>query len=739
MKLQQLVLKIHSRCDLACDHCYVYEHADQSWKSRPTLISEETLGKVARRFADYAREEKLSSVSVILHGGEPLLVGPARMRNICAELDRVITPVTALDLRIHTNGVRLNTRYLDVFKEFDVKVSISLDGDRAANDRHRRDRRGRSSHERVLRAIELLRTPEYRHLYSGLLCTVDVANDPVAVHDALATLHPPRVDYLLPHSTWDSPPPRPDGSPTAYADWLLKIFDRWDEQGRSVGVRTFESVLSTLRGGPPLTEAMGLAPSDLAVVETDGSFEQADSLKTAYDGAPSTGYDVDGHTFAEFARHPGVRARQLGLAGVSATCRRCPVIESCGGGLYAHRYSTGHGFANPSVFCADLKAFVDGVAERITDHTLSPAVRDRHELGYAQGELVRTLVPVVTARHTGEPGWDAVWRAFLALDGDPATAPYVDEILAHPYLHTALNHCLHGRLTEPAPLARAITAAALRAGADLTLSWDQPDRDLHLPTLGTLRLPGAGPVDVSVTAGELRVRTRAGTVSFPGDEHTSWRPLRTAAVAGGGLLLLDDADPLRDCYPVPVAAPLGPSDLAMFTKRLRGAYELLAEQDPGERSGGNAPTLTTVTPLAAGTGVRLGAHGLGAIGLAVDFEPEDLVRELPRAGRLARLRALRETADLNVPGNRAGRLLDEASGELGNAAYWADEHGERDAALERAGRALDLLAARPAGELTATGAVLAAELRADLKQARTKTQTRTQAHVTRAGQASDHD
>ncbi|MFC7267281.1 hypothetical protein ACFQZP_50350 [Streptomyces lutosisoli] len=61
----------------------------------------------------------------------------------------------------------------------------------------------------------MLRTSAHRHLYSGLLCTVDVANDPVAVHDALAALRPPRVDYLLPHSTWDSPPPRPDGSRAA--------------------------------------------------------------------------------------------------------------------------------------------------------------------------------------------------------------------------------------------------------------------------------------------------------------------------------------------------------------------------------------------------------------------------------------------------------------------------------------------------------------------------------------------
>jgi uncharacterized protein len=713
VKLQQLVLKIHSRCDLACDHCYVYEHADQSWKGRPTFISEETLGKVARRFADYAEEQKLPAVSVILHGGEPLLVGPVRMRNICAELTRTLAPVTALDLRIHTNGVQLNTRHLEVFREFDVKVSISLDGDRAANDRHRRDRRHRSSYDRVLRAINLLRTPEYRHLYSGLLCTVDVANDPVAVHDALAALQPPRVDYLLPHSTWDSPPPRPPDSPTAYADWLLTIFDRWNRQGRTVAVRTFESVLSTLRGGPSLTEAMGLAPSDLAVVETDGSFEQADSLKTAYDGAPATGYDVFRHSFAEFAQHPGVRARQLGLAGVSATCRRCPVIESCGGGLYAHRYGSGRGFDNPSVFCADLRAFVDGVARRTTEYALSPAVHDPDELRYAQGELVRHLIPVAAARHAAEPGWEDVWRAFLDLDGAPENTAHLDEILAHPYLYTALKHCLHDRLSTPAPLASAIIAAAVRARADLKLTWDHPTSDLYLPTLGTLTLPESGRVEVAVTAGRLRARTHTGEERVPDDGPAVWRPLPTTTLTDGAVLFLDDADPLRDCYPVPVAPPLGPDDLATFAQRLGVAYELMEEREPGWRKDVNALLITTVTPLVAGAGVRLGAHGLGAVGVAVDFAPAEFVRELPRTGRLARLTALRETADLNVPGNRAGRLIDEASREMGNASCFTADTGARAAALERAGRALERLAVLPERELTETGVVLVEELRAE--------------------------
>lgn len=464
--LQQLVFKVHSRCDLACDHCYVYEHADRSWKARPVVIQQETVTQTARRLAEYAGAVGLESVSVILHGGEPLLAGPARLREICAELTTALTDVTPLDLRIHTNGIQLSRRHLDVFAEFGVRVSLSLDGDKLANDRHRLDRRGRSSYDRVLRAVDLLQTPPYRHLFGGLLCTVDVRNDPVAVHDALTALDPPRIDYLLPHSTWDNPPPRGDsGSQTPYTDWLLAIFDRWTEQGRKVPVRTFDSVLSTLHGGPSLTEAMGLAPSDLAVVETDGTFEQADSLKTAYDGAPATGYDVFRNDFAELARHPGVRARQTGLAGVSETCRRCPVVESCGGGLYAHRYRSENGFDNPSVFCADLRALVDGIADRITERALFPGVHDPDELSFALLKRDRERLAAANERLAGRPDWDETWHALLRLDADDDGATHLNQLLAHPYVRSSLRRRGQSGTTTTARCASVAIAAAVHARA----------------------------------------------------------------------------------------------------------------------------------------------------------------------------------------------------------------------------------------------------------------------------------
>jgi uncharacterized protein len=708
--IQELVLKVHSLCNLACDHCYVYEHADQSWRSRPALISEKTVKQAARRLAEYAVAEGLDSVSVILHGGEPLLIGPARLRQICAELDRMLSPITELDLRIHSNGVLLRKQHLEIFAEFGVKVGISLDGDRAANDRHRVYRKGRSSYNDVLRAVDILRLPEYQHLFLGLLCTVDVANDPVVVHDALTALGPPRIDYLLPHSTWDHPPPA-HGRGTPYADWLLKAFDRWEEQGRPMAVRTFASVLSTLRGGPSLTEAWGLAPSALAVVETDGTFEQADSLKTAYDGAAGTGYDIFRHGFEEFLEHPGVQARRKGIAGISDACHRCPVVESCGGGLYAHRYSTARGFDNPSVFCADLRAFVEGVAERTTERTLVPATTDHDELRAAHVELNRTLLARMNASLAGHPDWEAAWQLLLRLDSDEKADAHIDAILTHPYLRRTLHHPQEGLAHLPHIMAAA-TAAAIRSGVEATLTWEHPTADVYLPTLGTVRLPHAGRVGFTMTADDFQAS--AVQENGPSVPTTSWRPLTALELAGRSPILIDDSDPCRDCFPAPTTAPLSPGDLARFRKRLRAAYEAMSECTPDGRVVVDA-VVTTITPLVPTSGLCLGAHGLGALGVAVDFDPERFVRELPLLGRRSRLAALREVADLNVVGSSARHMFDTANEEIGAAAT-ASPGPVRSAALQRARQALDQLDALDDAQLTENGTYALEELRGEWRR-----------------------
>ncbi|MCO5973804.1 FxsB family radical SAM/SPASM domain protein [Actinoallomurus sp. WRP6H-15] len=366
---RQFVLKIHSRCNLACDYCYMYEMADQGWRSRPLRMTPAVIDRAAARIAEHTRAHGLDRVQLVLHGGEPLLAGPDLVRRAVTSVRTACGPGVAVDARVQTNGVLLDETFLRLFTELDVRVGVSLDGDAAGHDLHRRHADGRGSHGEVGEGLRRLTAPAYRDLFAGLLCTIDLRNDPVATYEALVSFEPPVVDFLLPHGTWDTPPPgrRPDDLATPYGDWLVQVFDRWwHNPVRETRVRLFSEIIRLLFGRPSRTEAVGLSPVALVVVETDGSIEQVDTLKAAYDGAAATGLHIDRDDFGTVLTLPSVVTRQIGERALSDTCRACPIHKVCGGGLYAHRYRAGSGFANPSVYCRDLFRLISHIREAVS-------------------------------------------------------------------------------------------------------------------------------------------------------------------------------------------------------------------------------------------------------------------------------------------------------------------------------------------------------------------------------------
>jgi uncharacterized protein len=377
---RQFLLKVHSRCNLRCDYCYVYQMADQGWRDQPRSMSSTTMVRAAHRIAEHAETHRLAEVRVILHGGEPLLAG----RNFIGELAETFTDVvgaaTSVRLSMQTNGVLLDREFLEVLLSHDIRIGVSVDGDAEAHDRHRRRPNGQGSHADVLRALALLNEPRYRPLFSGLLSTIDLVNDPVETYERLLDLAPPAVDFLMPDGNWNDPPAgrTTDTADTPYADWLIAVFDRWYRAPhKETRVRTFEEIINVLLGGRSAVESIGLSPVNLVVVETDGTVEQVDTLKSSFPGAAHTGLNVFDHDFDAAMEHPGVVARQLGIDGLCSTCRSCRVVRVCGGGLYSHRYRTGAGYRNPSVYCPDLILLIDHIRAAVAGDLAALVGADR--------------------------------------------------------------------------------------------------------------------------------------------------------------------------------------------------------------------------------------------------------------------------------------------------------------------------------------------------------------------------
>ena len=335
---RQFILKLHSRCNLACDHCYVYTKADQRWRARPRVMSRSVIEQSAVRVAEHVLAHGLAEVEVVLHGGEPLLAGPDAITHLVTTM-RATVPAR-VRATVQTNATLLDVDYLSLFRALDVGVGVSVDGDERANDRHRVWPDGRGSHRDVRIASARLASEPYR----GRLPRSAVHGRPrqrpgrdvrgaARAHAARRRL--PAAARKLDHTAARSA----SGRQTRYADWLIAVFDRWyAAPRRETNVRLFSELVNVLLGGHSRAEGLGLAPAAMVVVETDGSIEQSDVLAAAFEGAAATGLHVATDSFDAALRLPQTRARQGGLAALCATCRACAVRTACGGGLRAHRY-----------------------------------------------------------------------------------------------------------------------------------------------------------------------------------------------------------------------------------------------------------------------------------------------------------------------------------------------------------------------------------------------------------------
>jgi uncharacterized protein len=357
--ISSYIIKIASRCNLNCDYCYEYNMGDNSWKSEPRVISESILNQSLLRIKEHAKINNLEHIHISLHGGEPLLVGYDHFKKITTLIKKNLSSYK-LDIGTQTNAVLIDEPYLELFSKEKIYVGISLDGPPEYNDQHRFYHNQKGSGKDVERALFLLKDFPY---FSGILSVIDINYDPLVVWDYMSQFNPPLIDFLLPHATWDKPPKgKKNLLDTDYAKWLIKIFDNWfNGNKKNISIRTFEEIIEYSVGGSGSLETLGLAPVNLLVISPSGGYEAVDTLKSIKPGAHVLGMNVKDHDINSVINHPKINFRQIGINALSDTCKKCNLVDTCGGGYLPHRYSLNKDFDNPSVYCNDIMELINHI------------------------------------------------------------------------------------------------------------------------------------------------------------------------------------------------------------------------------------------------------------------------------------------------------------------------------------------------------------------------------------------
>lgn len=367
--INEYVVKVASNCNIDCTYCYEYNLGDESWKKFPKAMTPEVARQLAKRIREHCQTNNIDQFSMSLHGGEPLLLGAKKLDLLLnAFVQEFVGMGIEYNLSMQTNAMLMNTDIINILKKYHVLLGISIDGMEHHHNLNRIDKLGNGTYAKVINGINLLKK-EAPELFNGILCVVDLRNNPIDVVDHLYSFGTNNIDLLLPLNNWDRVPHRKFTNKNEYSEYYYLIWNNWiNNRWPNLDIRFLKNIIYRLAGHEGIYEEMCIKPTTLACINTAGGIEGVDTLKSSASNAQFTGLNIWDNSFDDVISTKDYIDRTKPLNSLCAECKNCDLVEICVGGYLPHRFSSEKGFDNPSVYCSDFKELIPKIKDDILNH-----------------------------------------------------------------------------------------------------------------------------------------------------------------------------------------------------------------------------------------------------------------------------------------------------------------------------------------------------------------------------------
>src|SRR4030042_6160764 len=158
-----------SACDLRCDYCFFLKK-EKLYPGSSFRMADEVHESYIRQLLE---AHQVPQVTIAWQGGEPTLMGLDFFRRTVELQDQHRKPGTRIENTFQTNGILLDEEWCQFFHEKNFLIGLSFDGPKDLHDSYRKDKGGKGTFDRVLRAGRLLQKHKVQF---NILCTVNSKN-----------------------------------------------------------------------------------------------------------------------------------------------------------------------------------------------------------------------------------------------------------------------------------------------------------------------------------------------------------------------------------------------------------------------------------------------------------------------------------------------------------------------------------------------------------------------------------
>lgn len=355
------VVQITDRCNLSCRYCYVPENGTDMTMETFEVLVDKMLQKVGEE----------GSISIIYHGGEPLLRGLPFFKEATDFLNRR-GGRRRISTSIQSNGTLLTDDFADFIIENDIPCGISLDGPAEVHNFNRgMCRAKKGSFDLVMRGVEKLRS---RGRKVSALCVLTRASLP-KLKEIYEFFNSQGMDFkinpidLIGRSAEERE--ALEISPVEYGRALTDLFDLWfNDRNTRISISNLYDAMRSLSIGihTECIYASGACGSSYLGVSPNGDLYPCNRF-SAYPEFRIGNVLEDnlsdvfrGGCLVQFGR----RSDEL------KECASCEFKPVCNGGCTSRAYSRHHSISERDYFCASIKA-VYGHVQKVLGNELEVA------------------------------------------------------------------------------------------------------------------------------------------------------------------------------------------------------------------------------------------------------------------------------------------------------------------------------------------------------------------------------
>ncbi|UCH86917.1 MAG: anaerobic sulfatase maturase [Dehalococcoidia bacterium] len=217
-------------CNLDCHYCF-YLSKERLYPNSSFQMGKDLLETYTRQYIDSQRGPE---VTFAWQGGEPTLMGVDFFKLAVELQQRYRKPGTRILNTMQTNGTLLDDDWCRLFHEHNFLIGLSLDGPRELHDAYRVDKGGKSTFDRVMSGLDLLKE---HGVEFNVLATVHAANAerPLEVYRFLRDEARVQFIQFIPIVERANETGFQEGSKVTersvtarqYGDFLIAIFNEW--------------------------------------------------------------------------------------------------------------------------------------------------------------------------------------------------------------------------------------------------------------------------------------------------------------------------------------------------------------------------------------------------------------------------------------------------------------------------------------------------------------------------------